>query len=322
MNKCFHGLLVGVSVLPALLVMPAVAEIPAPVDGVLTNVTVSGETANRLYNLNTANNDLTINNSTFLNNNGTVAWATGPDENVGNTLIVNDSTFSNNAVSNSYGTISAGSYGKYLNINKSTFTSNSSSFGGAVFSSAKDGTKIDDVTFAGNSAETTAGAVYAGSKASVLSSRFNGNTAIYAGAIYSETDLEVKNSSFESNEAQKISGAINISGKAKITDSTFKNNITHGEQDGEGNDTFTYTGTNGRIYDSESGAIGIAADSDVTVTGSSFEQNIAGIGGALGNGSMVTVKNSTFNKNYAVSQGGAIINFLYSKSTQTVQDIK
>ena len=252
MNKYFHGLLFGVSVLPALAIMPALG-LELDLYGEDNNIQAGVyENAPRRYIW--VNADATVN-------------------------IQAGAIFRNNRAEG-----------------------NDGSSGGAILNE-------ETLNILGDS----------GNRVEFISNY----TSVAGGAICSYTNLEVKNSLFDSNEAQKTAGAIDIIGNANIIDSIFQKNIAHGEQDGEGQDTFVYVSTsNGKTYDAESGAVGISAGSNVTITGSSFEENVAGIGGALGNGSMVTVNNSTFNKNYAASQGGAIINFLYNKSTQTVQDIK
>ena len=319
--------LIGVSILPALAIMPAVADVPAPVDGVLNGVNVSGETgtqaSGRLYNLATDNNDLSILNSSFSDNTGTIAWTTGPGaDSVGNTLTISHSSFTNNTSANN-GTVGAGSYGKALSVKDSIFSGNTANFGGAVFTGAKDVTVIESSTFTGNNAVTTGGAIYANSDLSIVKSTFSGNSGQFGGAGYGFGNTTIDNSTFQSNEAFFSAGAFGAGGDTTIKNSTFKNNIVGGEKDGEGNYTYQYE-SGGKTYGTESGAFGIASGGvKVNIEGSSFEGNSAFYGGAIGNGSFATVKKSEFKNNYGVNQGGAIINFLFSRANgETVDNVK
>ena len=125
---------------------------------------------------------------------------------------------------------------------------------------------------------------------------FEGNEANVAGAIYNAdgATLTVDGVTFASNSSvNNVAGAINNrDGQVTIKKSTFT-----------GNDSGTKAG--GAIANTagstEEGKLGT-----ITITGSTFEDNKAGNGGAVWNGSdgKVTIENSTFKDNTALAEGG------------------
>ena len=125
---------------------------------------------------------------------------------------------------------------------------------------------------------------------------FEGNKANVAGAIYNAdgATLTVDGVTFASNSSvNNVAGAINNrDGQVTIKKSTFT-----------GNDSGTKAG--GAIANTagstEEGKLGT-----ITITGSTFEDNKAGNGGAVWNGSdgEVEIADSTFKDNMALAEGG------------------
>lgn len=125
---------------------------------------------------------------------------------------------------------------------------------------------------------------------------FEGNKANVAGAIYNaaDADLTVDGVTFANNSSvNNVAGAINNrDGQVTIKKSTFT-----------GNDSDTKAG--GAIANTagstEEGKLGT-----IIITGSTFEGNKAGNGGAVWNGSdgKVEIADSTFKGNTAVAKGG------------------
>ena len=131
--------------------------------------------------------------------------------------------------------------------------------------------------------------------------RFESNKANVAGAIYNAAgaELTVDGVTFANNSSNNVAGAINNrDGKVIITKSTFKDNSVPTSTGGAINNT---SGNNPTPLGT------------ITITGSTFEGNKAGNGGAVWNGSngKVEIADSTFKGNTAlagIGQGGAITN--------------
>ena len=123
---------------------------------------------------------------------------------------------------------------------------------------------------------------------------FEGNKANIAGAIYNAANatLTVDGVTFASNSSvNNVAGAINNrDGQVTIKKSTFT-----------GNDSGTKAG--GAIYNASGNLSTLGA---ITITGSTFEGNKAGNGGAVCNGSngKVEIADSTFKDNTALAEGG------------------
>lgn len=157
----------------------------------------------------------------------------------------------------------------------------------------------------------------------------------YGGALYNKRgDLTVINCTFENNSANgtaySLGGAItNYQGKLAIIDSIFQNNFVNGTVTYGGavanmegtctieNSTFKNNSAKAttKVNDAQSispieaayaGAVGTYSYGTTYVTGSTFINNTAGSGGAVGNVNSITiVSNSTFIENNA-ENGGAI----------------
>ena len=176
-----------------------------------------------------------------------------------------------------------------ININGSNISNNLADLGGAICSLDKESTiNIKDATFDNN-------------QAFLLSERF-----AYGGAIYTQSNTSIENSTFTNNFAQKSGGAVYYKGNNKLNlkGSTFKNNgilvIPQG---------ILFTNMGGAIYSANEVSI-----SDKCT----FESNMANYGGALVNGANADISKSTFRGNgifmtqegnYFGTSGGAIYAF-------------
>lgn len=277
--------------------------------------------------INNRDGQVTIKKSTFTGNDsgtkagGAIANTAGStEEGKLGTIIITGSTFEGNKAGNG-GAVWNGSDGK-VEIADSTFKGNTAvaegglGQGGAITNA--DEMTITGGSFANNTANYSGGAIYndanaAGSQTSLTidGTTFTGNSVtadfkttnndnIAGGAIFNDTGakLDVKNATFTDNTSSLKGGAIfNRDGEVAITNSTFKNNSVPTSAGGavlnESGDT-SKTGT-------------------ITITGSTFEGNKAGNGGAVWNGfnGKVDITASTFKSNTAlvgIGQGGAITN--------------
>ena len=218
-----------------------------------------------------------------------------------------------------------------VTINGTTFTGNTSgTVGGAIatrvtatIENGSSSLDVSNATFEGNSAKVAGGAISVGNAGiapTITNSTFTNNTSATGGAIYNKGNLTVTGGSFSGNEAlvsgdtQGVGGAIaNSKGTLTVTNVAFSgNHSTHG-----------------------GGAIYTNGSNPLTVTGGSFENNIAGYtpvgeedaaagvaaaaetkggnGGAIfaGEGTTLSVEGTTFSGNQAIGSndsgfGGAI----------------
>jgi predicted outer membrane repeat protein len=286
---------------------------------------------------------LTVANSTFSDNTAAGsggAISTGTASGTGAATITSTSFTSNQALGGGGGAIdSAGDGGKgTLTVSDSSFTDNASSTtstatyaagGGAIASGTVlgDGTlTVTDSSFTANTTTASGGAIASGNDGqgalTVTGSTFTGNSASNAslygggGAILSGDDsgqatASISGSSFTDNTDAGNGGAIDSGdydslASLSVSDSSFTGN--------------TATHEDGGAIDSGDGdgreAASRRPDDTLTVTGSTFAANSAGIdGGAIDNGdrtglSAATVSYSTFTANASGpgSEGGAIDN--------------
>ena len=304
--------------------------------------------AGAIYNA--ADAQLTVDGVTFANNSSAKA---GAINNYDGTVAISDSTFKGNDAGKSMGgavTNTSGSApGKsIITITGSTFEGNKAGNGGAVWNGTYGQVDITDSTFKGNTAlaedglgqggaitnanamtitggsfanntaNYSGGAIYNGAHAApgkasltIDGTTFTGNSVtadfnttkndnIAGGAIFNDTgaELSVKNATFTDNTSSLKGGAIfNRDGVVTIENSTFKGNSVP-------------TSAGGAVLN-ESGNTGTLGT--INITGSTFEGNTAGNGGAVWNGSngKVEIADSTFKGNTAlagIGQGGAITN--------------
>ena len=162
-----------------------------------------------------------------------------------------------------------------LTVKNSTFIGNKSSGSGGAIHAASNGTSVfEDVTFIGNSCDTSSGlggALYMDKGTIEISDcSFRGNAACYGGAVgCSQAAVTVKNSTFTSNSAAMMGGAIHIQG----------------------------------LFGAE------CVPGTLNVSGGSFRDNSAKYGGAISvttTGGSLVLSDSTVSSNTADIRGGAI----------------
>lgn len=305
--------------------------------------------------INNRDGQVTIKNSTFTgNNSGTTAggaiYNASGNLSILGAITITGSTFEGNKAGNG-GAVWNGSNGK-VEIADSTFKGNTAlagiGQGGAITNADK--MTITGGSFANNTANYSGGAIYndanaAGSQTSLTidGTTFTGNSVtadfkttnndnIAGGAIFNDTGakLDVKNATFTDNTSSLKGGAIfNRDGEVAITNSTFKNNSVPTSAGGavlnESGDT-SKTGTitiTGSTFEGNKagngGAVWNGFDGTVNITGSTFKGNtaVAGIGqgGAITNADEMTITGSTFEGNQAGKLGGAIFNAANGKLT-------
>ncbi len=296
------------SVLPAIAVMPAMADVIAPVDGIVNDVTIANEQGG-VYNLGTLGGDLTVANSNFVNNSqdgwGGAIWATA-----GHNLNVLASSFKDNYAGVGAGALGGGTKAGMLKIVGAKFINNHArEDGGAIASYA--GLSISDSVFDGNTAqyETDENGNYT---KIVAGSEPVGGGALALGAVSDTTIAAIDTTVFKNNKSGVNGGAIgtrlaahadNHAAKLDVS-ATFENNFA--AQSG------------GAIYNTFYADNGLDKGDGVTVTGT-FDGNNAGMhGGAIYNdgavdksgnaGGVMTVYDATFENNHAVNSGGAVYN--------------
>ena len=335
-TKCFADLIKVCSVLPALMVMPAMAEVERTVVG-------AGET----YTIKASDNaKLSDNNITGKFDGGLIYV------NVGGKLNINGATFANNEFNSDND--SEWGFGNIFNkgemdIVNAVFMNNFSTSGGAISNSmyASDG-KIAGTKFKNNHAWADGGAVSSFGPLSITGSVFEGNTASFlkdesgkytdvvtgiknpigGGAIALGAESEtivasIDSTEFKGNKSGLNGGAIGTrlalevdeegnwlddkdrhrnSAKLNVA-ATFENNSA--ERSG------------GAIYNTFYTDANSSQGKGVIVKGE-FENNHAGYhGGAIyndgdkdttGNGAIMTVNGAKFEDNIAGDSGGAIYN--------------
>ncbi len=217
----------------------------------------------------------------------------------GNTTIT-DSSFSSNEAQRVGGALSVAGDG-LINITGAQFTSNSTtngeetnSDGGAIgqFDGSSATINITDSYFTSNKANDVGGAVTSDRALNVTGSHFIGNQM---NGTWMGTTLD------DSNEG---GGAIFLYDQsvATITDTEFT-----------GNHSGTWGGAIATRGVRDTGTAGVT--STLSITGSTFAENTATVGGAIANSlNSATITDTNFTDNTASDKGGAI----YNKGTLTV----
>jgi hypothetical protein len=160
----------------------------------------------------------------------------------------------------------------------------------------------DNTQITGNITGAFGGGIFnfLGGTVTITDSTIYGNTAYDGGGVYNELDskMTIIRSVIELNHATSRGGGIRNRGELIIMDSLFqKNTAVH---DGGGIVAF------------------LAKGASMTITNSTFSENVASNGGAINSEYPTTITNSTFSGNTAAN-GGAIYNFasIYSDDTTT-----
>ena len=229
-----------------------------------------------------------------------------------------------------------------LNIGSSTFTGNIATgytplgdppngFGGVIALRGVVGTvTISGSKFFSNTARLSGGAVAIRQVTGVVSivngSLFDGNLSTFGfgGAVYVDNTggLKVGSSTFQNNTAGSGGGAFTFysGGPAYISGSKFIGNAASGQNSEGGALDISSQGPTyisgskfiGNAANTQSGRGGAfhvwAANHPVTITGSTFDSNVARDGGALYTDSAITtIASSVFKNNQADSGGAAYI---------------
>lgn len=307
-----HSLLWGISILPALLVMPAMAE-----------------TITERQVINDSRDFTDVEASVQGTEYGGAMFIQMTDP----TSVVNisgQSSFSLNEALPDTGYACGGAIALYtgvLNIDGAEFTNNEATYYGAIYAKGGSTTtnntlNIKNSIFSYNQAQGT-GAVGLLRKGLIENTKFDHNMATQdedgAGALFfgAVSEGTVKDSTFTYNESVTRGGAIatrgtigdNTAAKVDIINSTFSHN-TAGTTGGA-IDNYLYNNN--------------ANEAAVNVSGAKFSQNNAASGGAIynhpeldlaGNKASMNVSGSTFALNEATDNGGAI----YNGGTMTVVD--
>lgn len=330
MKRNFHSTLIGISVLPALLIMPAMAD------------TVSERT---VITQNTTYTDLVAENiaSTVANNGGVFYMQDVPNVVLdfdGITVFQNNSLNNGGmggAIGNGWLSSTTGSGftqgGKIAFNGATTFSGNSTNNnngGGAIFNyglgnaTNPDIIFYDSVNFAGNSVTESMNSVYAGGGA--INHRggmivFNSdatfsenNSASQGGAIMAAGDMIFDGATnFNGNTAGKSGGALAIMGgnTTFVDAATFTNNsaaVASAIYIGESADTLTFRDT--ASFSGNTG-VGTLLNNLSTATvsfanGATFDSNTNNLNGALVNAGTVNVGsgNFTFTNNTGSNGGG------------------
>ncbi|MCB0036136.1 MAG: hypothetical protein KDE51_19030 [Anaerolineales bacterium] len=181
------------------------------------------------------------------------------------------------------------------------------SSGGAISGPIHFMIRISESSFINNTAAQSGGAIVTPMVVTITDSHFENNKANNGpgGAIFTDDELNLTNSTLINNSAAGSGGAINVWGPLNITNSTLKGNVSQKD----GGAAFSYAGINIRY--------------------ALFEENKADSGGAIFANRYETVQilDSTFVKNeadklggalYSYANQGAIINTTFSANTANV----
>lgn len=288
------------------------------------------------YETNDRKGDLAIEQTTFKDNKANMGGAIYAE----NAFTVTGSQFTKNQATDDGGAIYAYTTADFA-ISNSVFQENTSSDnGGAIAAWADNGQdqnySVTNSQFTENEATDKGGAISwleyesihdgASHVLSVEGSTFNSNTAQWGGAINTEAELSVKDTTFVANTAEDDGGAIDASRTAQfsINGARFEQN-TAGDNGGainawadnqlERNNTITNSQFIGNKATDKGGAIAwLAVDPlwddvahNITVENSTFDSNSAQWGGAINTEGEITLRGETnFVGNTASQQGGAI----------------
>lgn len=235
--------------------------------------------------------------------------------------------------------------GGILSLAEMTLINGHTSGGGAAILDNNQGTlNILDVSFIGNVAEGSGGAINSNGAVNILASNFSGNKALgvypdqsdnpstgFGGAISIEGSdkLKVSLSAFNGNTARQSGGAVfQSSNQAEISDSTFNGNLTTTTNSNNNNGGGAFfndynsslklirTTFDGNIsLGGNGGGLYSAISASAVITNTSFNGNIVGdqsnaqMGGAIYNMEDLLVTGSFFLNNLSTrGNGGAIAN--------------
>lgn len=182
--------------------------------------------------------------------------------------------------------------------------------GGAVNNYADATLTLENISFTGNVATNSGGAIFSQGTIAVADTvLFSGNSAVYGGALNTTGVATFTNASFVSNTATKSGGAVRNNGKITIENGDFlQNEANSGGCFYNGSDS-TVTLVNCTISGNAANGEGGFANNYGTlqISDCTFSGNTAEKGGAIYNLGRANLKNVTFSGNSA-EKGGAIYN--------------
>lgn len=329
MQKKFHNILLGVSVLPALFVLPAVAdEITTRQifneDTVLDGVSATNIENSSVGGVISSNYKLVIKDSDFSGNSSGAAAVL-----YDNSLMAykNNGTYSVTIDNSSFTDNSAGDFGAVAifspgsSVSNSIFSNNQATAdydnlgdgAGALLLGSESQTVISKSTFSNNSSGTIGGAIATRPINYWLETNYSGKgTNSSAGA-----KVDILSSTFEHNSAGTRGGAFFNSfynsdtkeGYAYIADSSFNNNDAN---------------LGGAVF-VEGWTDSVGNNAKLWVENSHFNNNVAeSNGGAIYNESVLTINNNEFKNNTASENGGAIYNYVslnYDGEIESIGDL-
>ena len=294
----------------------------AVISGSLFRSNTAGSDTGALY----VNGSLVVSGTQFIGNTSSgddnYGMGAGAVYGGGDVTIVN-SLFQENKALNGFNAGGLYSYNSVVTITNTDFISNTAGGSyGALFVEAFEGgapvLSISGGRFQGNEAGDDAGAIGSGGQLVIDSAQFQENqSGGSAGALSASGTVEISGTQFYSNTAVGAGGALAASGPVVDIDlSTFAGNSSSGAEGGAvavsggGSDVTvtdsTFTGNTALASGMDGGAIYVADDDSnkLVVERSTFVDNRAYEGGALGSRDLLYVSNSTFYHNQAVGEAG------------------
>lgn len=185
-------------------------------------VTVSGNNAYRIFQVNSGSAGIVIANLNLENGSGI-----GGAINNGGALTVTGSTFSSNAGPTGAGIWNSGT----VTVSDSSFSQNSVTNGGGAISNSNGTLTVTNSTFANNTAATGGGAIWNNGTESVTNGTFYGNAATSAGGGALTNvggTLALNNSILSHNVASTTGAAVWNSGTVTESYNDFDNNSVFG----------------------------------------------------------------------------------------------
>ena len=227
------------------------------------------------------------------------------------TLSINISSLNNNNVSSFGGAIF--NYGT-LSVSASTFENNRGSFGGAIDNSVDGSLIINGSSFYNNNG-SWGGAIYNYySEANITNVTFSYNKATLGGAYYNERALSIlNNTTFINNNATDGGAIYNYYEEESTTKSSGLNDIREvaDEEETLYSDIYIIDSKLKNNYaKNDGGAIYAMENTFTNISLSEFDNNTAERydGGAIYNGGILHITDSTLSNNNAKFDGGAISN--------------
>ena len=199
---------------------------PLTIDGDEENITISGNNASRVFNIDDSSNDIQavhINGLTI--SDGSVNGNGGGIFNREN-LTLSNSTIANNSASRGGRGGGIYNYSGTVSISNSNISDNyASSYGGGIFNTLGTTASISNSTISDNSASIGGGIYNYDGRANISNSTISDNSAFRGGGILNnDGTANISNSTISDNSASIGGGIYNREGRANISNSTISNN--------------------------------------------------------------------------------------------------